>query len=223
MIFRPFKNLQTLIKKTDITLRPHPDTTSSPACPAPTDPLLDKALFLTEMADVKPMSKNEQVQKEIAGPKPLKPLGCDDDDTLRRLNELVNHGHGFVVSQTPEYMEGSGPDIIPDVTSRLHSGEFAIQDYIDLHGMGLETAENAFGRFMKRAIRTGKHAVLIVHGRGLSSPAEPVLKTSVKNWLTRGKWRRWVTAFASARSCDGGAGATYVLLREQPRSKKCLA
>jgi DNA-nicking Smr family endonuclease len=28
--------------------------------------------------------------------------------------------------------------------------------------------------------------------------------------------RKWVIAFSSARSCDGGAGATYVLLRQRP-------
>jgi len=25
-------------------------------------------------------------------------------------------------------------------------------------------------------------------------------------WLTHGAWRKWVVAYASARSCDGGAG-----------------
>jgi DNA-nicking Smr family endonuclease len=64
--------------------------------------------------------------------------------------------------------------------------------------------------------------VLIVHGRGLSSPAKPVLKTKVIEWLTCGPWRKWVIAFTSARSFDGGAGATYVLLRQRPvtRSKR---
>jgi DNA-nicking Smr family endonuclease len=62
--------------------------------------------------------------------------------------------------------------------------------------------------------------ILIIHGRGLSSPAGPVLKTKVIQWLTTGPWRRWVMAFASARLCDGGAGATYVLLRRQPTTKR---
>jgi len=67
---------------------------------------------------------------------------------------------------------------------------------------------------------TGKTGVLIVHGRGLSSPFEPVLKRKVVEWLTHGPWRKWVAAYASARICDGGAGATYVLLSPRPVSKR---
>jgi DNA-nicking Smr family endonuclease len=62
--------------------------------------------------------------------------------------------------------------------------------------------------------------VLIVHGRGLCSPAEPVLKGLVHRHLRRNPWRRWVLAFTSARMIDGGAGATCVLLRRRPRSRK---
>jgi len=67
---------------------------------------------------------------------------------------------------------------------------------------------------------SGKRAVLIVHGRGLSSPGEPVLKNKVREWLTRTAWRKWVIAFTSAQSYDGGTGATYVLLRHRPISNK---
>jgi DNA-nicking Smr family endonuclease len=42
------------------------------------------------------------------------------------------------------------------------------------------------------------------------------LKTRVIEWLTRGPWRKWVAAYASARLHDGGTGATYVLLRARP-------
>ena len=68
-------------------------------------------------------------------------------------------------------------------------------------------------RFLKDAISRGKHGVLVIHGRGLCSPGEPVLKQMVMKTLGRGYWRKRVVAFASARLSDGGAGATYVLLR----------
>jgi DNA-nicking Smr family endonuclease len=84
----------------------------------------------------------------------------------------------------------------------------------------VEDAQNAFENFIKDSIATGKRAVLIVHGRGLSSPDRPVLKTKVVEWLTRGPFRKWVIAFSSARSFDGGAGATYVLLRQRPLTRR---
>ena len=69
-----------------------------------------------------------------------------------------------------------------------------------------------------RAHQSGQRCVLIVHGRGLNSKDQvPVLKHRLTTWLTRGSWARLVLAFTSARPCDGGAGALYVLLRRQPR------
>jgi DNA-nicking Smr family endonuclease len=67
---------------------------------------------------------------------------------------------------------------------------------------------------------SGKRAVLVIHGRGLSSPAKPVLKSNVYRWLTTTPWHKWVIAFTSARLCDGGAGACYILLRRKPLTKK---
>jgi DNA-nicking Smr family endonuclease len=91
---------------------------------------------------------------------------------------------------------------------------------VDLHGLTAEDAREVFEKFIKGAITTGKRGVLIIHGRGLSSPSEPVLKKKVIEWLTRGPWRKWVVAYSSARFVDGGAGATYVLLRQRPVSKR---
>jgi DNA-nicking Smr family endonuclease len=82
-------------------------------------------------------------------------------------------------------------------------------------------AMDAVDGFLRHAIRQGLRAVLIVHGRGLSSPGGPVLKTRLIQKLERGYWRKRILAYASARNCDGGAGATYVLLRGRP-APKCL-
>ena len=86
-----------------------------------------------------------------------------------------------------------------------------------LHGLNLTAAKTHFDRFLERAIAAGKRAVLVVHGRGRCSPGPPVLKQNLTRWLVSGRWKRWVIAFTSARSHDGGTGATYVLLRRRPR------
>jgi DNA-nicking Smr family endonuclease len=148
------------------------------------------------------------------------PRRNNDCDTLRRLDRLVRTGEGFVVAHTPEYREGLGHNVHPITTRALHGGKYSIQAHIDLHGFTAHEAELVFNDFMSNAIRSGKRAVLIVHGRGLSSPRKPVLKSKVHGWLSSGPWRKWIMAFASARACDGGAGATYVLLRQRSLSKR---
>ena len=144
----------------------------------------------------------------------------DEAWPLEALRELVRTGRGYRVADTPEYIEGTGYRVPPGITRELHRGTFSIQAHIDLHGMTVPVAREAVNAFLQDAVQRGFSAVLIVHGRGLSSAAEPVLKTGLVRWLTTGTWRKWVMAYASARPCDGGAGATYVLLRQRPLTKR---
>jgi DNA-nicking Smr family endonuclease len=233
--FRPFEELKELLEKKSLKSVPSSvdnanreifktcdskNGVSKPDENIPNKQASENELFSEAMADVTPIPRGNRIEHSfMSGP----PAGSDHDsenETLLMLNNLVKFGTGFVVADTPEYIEGRGYNVHPEITKRLHKGDFSIQAHIDLHGFGVEDARNAFEMFLTDAITTGKKAVLIVHGRGLSSPDKPVLKTSVIQWLTCGPWRKWVIAFTSARSCDGGAGATYVLLRRRPMTKR---
>jgi len=184
--------------------------------PAPSE----RQLFRSAMSDVTPIAPRDRRKKTLNTLQPKAVQGNPDSEALVYLKNLIRRGEGFVISDTPEYMEGTG-HCVPDlVARRLHRGDYSIQSFIDLHGLSVAAAREAFETFMSAAVARGKRAVLVIHGRGLSSPAEPVLKTQVYNWLTRGRWRNWVIAFCSARSCDGGTGATYVLLRRRPLTKR---
>ena len=218
--FKPFSDLKQLLKK-----HPAPDqptATKPPASqrPANDDRVDDQTLFRRAMRDVKPMAKGNRVKPDHAALPARKNAACSESETVARLHRLVETGEGFVVSDTPEYIEGAGANVNPVVMRRLHRGDFSIQAFIDLHGLTVAEAKDALENFLQEAVQTGNRGVLIIHGRGLSSPAEPVLKTNVVKWLTTGYWRKWVIAFSSARSCDGGTGATYVLLRQRPLTKR---
>ncbi len=220
--FKSFKDLKTLIENKSLKLaqssvqnfyKVRQKDQSTQFYVPETD---EKELFLEAMTDVKPISRGDRIEHSAIS---VPPIGLDDDsenETLLQLQDLVKFGKGFVVSDTPEYVEGTGYNINPEITKRLHRGDFSIQAHIDLHGLCVENARDTFEKFIKKSIATGKRAVLIVHGRGLSSPDKPVLKNKVIEWLTIGHRRKWVIAFSSARLCDGGAGATYVLLRQRP-------
>jgi len=180
----------------------------------------EKKIFLRAMEGVAPISKNKHVGglygKDLYGYDEADSNDDSNPDILIQMKQLIDEGKGFSISATPEYYQGAGYNVHPEIMTRLHKGEFSIQDYIDLHGFTLAYAEETLERFLKKSIRDGKRAVLIVHGRGLSSRNEPVLKNRVIEKLSVGKWRKWVIAYTSAERYDGGTGATYVLLRKHP-------
>ena len=240
--FRPFEELKDLLEKKSLKSGPSSSDKSSKVSKETrvkktgvfksdntigdtSAPMNERELFLEAMADVEPIYREDRLEPNCRPCISIDSENDTDDETLQQLNNLVNSGEGFVVADTPEYIEGTGYNIHPEITKRLHRGDFSIQAHIDLHGLGVDDARNVFENFFKDSITTGKRAVLVVHGRGLSSPGRPVLKTKVIEWLTRGPWRKWVIAFSSARSFDGGTGATYVLLRQRPltrRYRKCV-
>jgi DNA-nicking Smr family endonuclease len=180
----------------------------------------EERLFQAFMADVVPVLRDTPPTDQGPHARP-KPSEQDPEaEALARLEDLVRGGEGLIISDTAEYMEGLGHGVNPEIVKRLHQGDFSIQVHLDLHGLGVRKAHEAFEEFLKEALLAGNRAVLIIHGRGRSSRDQPVLKTKVREWLTSGSWRKWVIAFTSARACDGGAGATYVLLRQRPATKR---
>jgi len=218
-VLKSFKELKILLENRSAPL---PDTAATAIRPALIKPSVqsEHELFHSAMSDVTPIPRRNRIQKPVNMSLPEAPNCNPDREALNQLKNLVCRGEGFVISDTPEYMEGTGHRVPELMTRRLHRGDFSIQAFIDLHGLSVSAAKEAFETFMTAAVQKGIQAVLVIHGRGLSSPAEPVLKTQVYCWLTRGRWRNWVIAFSSARACDGGAGATYVLLRQRPLTKR---
>jgi DNA-nicking Smr family endonuclease len=222
------KTSQTLHSFEDLKdrIKIKPRTPPEPPSPLPPvglkkeSPEPEESLFAKAMEGVKPLSRDNHVQTVIQVKPPEEIRGDEDTETLLKLAELVRYGKGFHVSDTPEYIEGTGYHVPPAVAKRLHRGDFSIEAHVDLHGHDAEAAKEKFEAFMKWALVTNKKGVLVVHGRGLCSPSEPVLKKKVEEWLTRGSWRKWVLAYSSARACDGGTGATYVLLRGRRVSKR---
>ena len=214
-----FEDLKSLLEKRGLPLRKG-RRSSIPDQSKKVSPQLEEKLFAAAMEGVRPMKKDKVVGQRAPFKLPEPSRNREDAEVLEKLTNLVRYGFGFNVSETPEYIEGTGYNIPSSVAKRLHQGDYSIQAHMDLHGLRADDAKEVFEEFLNWAITTGKRGVLIIHGRGLSSPSEPILKNKVREWLTRGPWRKWVVAYSSARKCDGGAGATYVLLRQRPVSKR---
>ncbi len=142
----------------------------------------------------------------------------EDSEVLAQLSDLVSGQAPFDITETDEYVEGARTGIDPRLVTRLRRGEFAVQDHIDLHGKTQIAAKEALTAFILDSVRRALRMVLVVHGRGLRSPGgHPVLKHATATWLAQSALAGYVLAFTTARPADGGAGATYVLLRHGRR------
>jgi DNA-nicking Smr family endonuclease len=218
--YRPFRNLGRAISP----------RREKPA-PARIAPATDREaggdeadLFRREVANVVPLDPRER-DRVVAPPAgdPHRPVLDEDAEALAELSDLVAGRSAFDIADSDDYVEGTVLGLDPRLLRRLRQGDFVAQAHLDLHGMTAEEARTAVERFLWSAFRAGHRCVLIVHGKGRNSKDQvPVLKTRLKVWLARGQWSRLVLAFTSARSCDGGTGALYVLLRRDRSSKRTI-
>lgn len=178
----------------------------------------DMAYFLEAMADVTPLMSGEKkvVPSRGTNIRPAHPPPDDESVVMNHLRDLIRGAIEMDITFSDEYMEGAVDGVSRKIIKRLKNGRIPVQDYIDLHGLTRQMAEDAVRDFLMASHKRGYRCVLIVHGRGLNSPAHlPVLKEMLPKWLSQGSVRKIVLAFATSRPYDGGTGATYVLLRRR--------
>lgn len=98
---------------------------------------------------------------------------------------------------------------------RLELGDYPPELHLDLHGLGEPEARTSTHGVLRRALKAGLRCVRIVHGRGLRSPAGPVLKQALPAWLAQPPHGRHVLAFTTTGKYGAAGGATLVLLRRE--------
>ncbi|HMK60246.1 MAG TPA: Smr/MutS family protein [Dissulfurispiraceae bacterium] len=213
--FRPFRNLGDIITSGSIR-------TDTPGKNIGFEIIADdEQLFRAEMRDVREIEEYRKIPVRRRGISHMNRLVHPDEEAARVLSEISSGKRPIKLEDTQEYVEWTNlkAGYTSAVAKKLHEGRFAIQDYIDLHGYTVDEAEAKISDFLRSSVNSGLRCVKIIHGRGLKSPKGPVLKISLVKWLS-GKYRKNVVAFSTARRCDGGLGAVYVLLREYRINKK---
>ncbi len=160
-----------------------------------------------------------QDKRRIGHIKPEQRSTAEEYEGERKLAEALSDQCRINVVNLPEYIEGCVEGTSPVTMEKLRSGEYSVQKVLDLHGLRTDEAYETFQSFIKDAIRTNIRCIKIIHGRGLKSKHEPVLKGQLKAWIVRAIHRKWVIAFASSTMRDGGPGATNILLRQRPKKQ----
>jgi DNA-nicking Smr family endonuclease len=212
---RPFENVLKDLKDFDRRIEP---TATAVSQPEKTIQGGDEEVFLRAMKDVVPL---RDTRKKIMRSPVRKQESPDQqqphaEKVREYLSDLVNNPPAWDISFSDEYMEGAVPGVGPKIMKRLKRGEISVQDYIDLHGLKKKEAETVVNDFVIKSYHKGLRCLLIVHGRGLGSvDNQPAIKKELPLWFRRGMLKRIVLAFVTARPCDGGAGALYVLLKKR--------
>ncbi len=204
----PFEKLKkTIVRNKAIPLPP-------PVLPKKKEHLTDEELFCDAMDDVQEieeyrgLSCAQRHRKIISEPARRHP----DCEALMILSEIAEGRQPVNLPDTQEYVEWTNPDYRDDIVQRLHGGYFSVQEFLDLHGFTVPEAEMELESFIEASFKKGLRCIKIIHGRGLRSTRGARLKEAVVKRLS-GHYRKDIIAYVTARQCDGGLGALYVLLR----------
>ncbi len=204
---RPFEKLKKKIETAQAGSTPPPRQRKNK------EEYTDEELFTREMGDVQMIEEFRVLacrpgrRAVNAGPSRSDP----DGQALMVLTEIANGRQPIHLPDTQEYVEWTNPAFHDAVIPKLHEGRFAVQAFLDLHGCTVPEAEAELDQFFQESFKKGYRCVKIIHGRGLRSVKGPRVKEAVIRRLS-GHFRRDIIAFVTARQCDGGLGALYVLI-----------
>lgn len=172
----------------------------------------DNEIFQNAMKEVAEIKEFSSIQVRRKRAAPMRKKESAGNEERLALQEIVSGKRPLNLCDTQEYIEWTNRDYAGEIVMKLREGKFSVQDCLDLHGLSLAEAEKEVDNFLKNALRKKSRCIRIIHGRGLRSPRGPVIKQALIKWLTF-RHRKHIIAFSTARQCDGGLGAIYILLR----------
>jgi len=180
----------------------------------------DFDLFLDAMSDVKPLGKNTETVKPASDKKPSEIPATTISDRKHVVEKVEQETFATAINQlkldvtfSDQYPESDEiKSLGANRLRQIKKGVITVNRQLDLHGLTREEALNELPRFLKNASSYGEKAVLVITGKGLNSPGEPVLQQAVAGWL-RDAGKKLVLEFAPAPRDMGGHGAFVVFLR----------
>ncbi len=102
---------------------------------------------------------------------------------------------------------------------RLKQGGIAVEASLDLHGMRLAEAEQAFKAFILEQHEKEIRAVRVITGKGLRSESgRGVLQSALPDWLNDPAIRPFVRGYTHAAPEKGGAGVFLIMLKMRGRA-----
>ena len=176
----------------------------------------DNDLFADAMNGVRTLNGGGRA---VAVPPPARPL-ARKEPPADPLRDFMDGKVEFSLEFTDEYLQGHIVGLDAQIINKMKAGEYSSEAHIDLHGLNAMQAWEALVGFFRSAYHKGARCVLVVPGRGLNSPGGAgVLRERLQTWFTQAPFKYVILAFCTALPKHGGAGALYVLLRKQKKSR----
>jgi DNA-nicking Smr family endonuclease len=180
----------------------------------------DYDLFLEAMSDVRPLSKQASASSVPTPKKTAATVTPPAESGKTVLDKKEKEAFAAAISQLK--LDVTFSDSVPENDEikslganrlrQLKRGIITVNRQLDLHGLTREEALEALAHFLRSAVAYKEKAVLVITGKGLNSPGEPVLQQAVAGWL-RESGKKLVLEFAPAPREMGGHGAFVVFLR----------
>ncbi|MEZ4402649.1 MAG: Smr/MutS family protein [Kofleriaceae bacterium] len=171
----------------------------TPKPPRPRVSPEDEALFMGAIAGATPLTGRDRVP-----PVPVK--------TKLVPVEALPPRQDLALDGTEDDVVARAPGVNRAQIAELRRGLVRAEATLDLHGLTTAAAALALDRFLLESVRCRRRCVLIIHGKGLHSDGVGVLRQFVLAHLT-GPASGLIHALAPAHPRDGGAGASYVMVR----------
>jgi DNA-nicking Smr family endonuclease len=118
-----------------------------------------------------------------------------DTDAVRALEDIVNGRRPVNLSDTQEYVEWINKDYCESIINRLHRGQYAVQDCLDLHGIVVDDGRKEVETFFRESMSKGTDA-LKLSTAGVALCKWPGDEKSLITWLLR-RYRKNIIAFVT--------------------------
>jgi DNA-nicking Smr family endonuclease len=180
----------------------------------PEGPSRDGAGSASDFEDLMATSGVRVLKQDGRGTPDVPRLDASRTEPTRAIPSPENHPR-IKMSIDDQRIEGCVDGVNRNLLRRLRRGAFPINERLDLHGLRFSNAEERVRRSIIEAWGRGCRLLLIIHGKGRRSErGVSAIKESLPTWLCAPPTARYVLAFTTATTQDGGAGATYVRLRK---------
>ena len=166
--------------------------------------------FLKQMNGVKPIKKNNKIEKEKSD---IKNKIIQKKNTTIKDIEVVVKNSKFNLEHI-------------NIKKNIKNKSFTIDKKIDFHGINLLESEELFSNTIKECYNGGLRCLLFVTGKGLfkvkNNKEDPppklyhgVIRSAFTDWVTSNKFARQILSYEKASIEHGGDGAFYVYLRKK--------